>query len=243
MDVFQAGIIPKSYLNTLPIKKKDDDGKILEATSALRIVVDSTPVNAHTEFRGGQTDNMNDAINFAAATSIKGFNFKADIGDAYYTIPMDQTMWPYFCVVVPFLGTFAYTRLVQGWMPSANFCQEVMGRIFFELHKVMRRYMDDVILASLKDEKTFLANVERFFQLCLKNGLRLKGPKTFIGATAYTFLGKKIVSGKVTASPHYVLSLLKIKSEDIRTKTQMRSYVMSFTFLASFLYFSSLVFA
>lgn len=239
VDVFEAGIVPKSYLNTLPIKKKDDDGKILEATSALRVVVDSTPINAHTDFRGGRSDNMNDATNFAAATSVKGFNFKADIGDAYYTIKMKRRMWAYFCVVVPFLGTFCYTRLVQGWMPSASFCVEILGRIFFELHKVMRRYMDDVILASMKDGNTFLANVERFLQICLKNGLRLKGAKTFIGATSYSFLGKRIVSGQVTASPHYVLTLLKVKWEDIKTRTQMRSYVMSFAFLASFLHRSS----
>ena len=239
VDVFEAGVVPKSYLNTLPIKKKDDDGKILEATSALRVVVDSTPINAHTDFRGGRSDNMNDAVNFAAATSVKGFNFKADIGDAYYTIKMKKRMWAYFCVVVPFLGTFCYTRLVQGWMPSASFCVEILGRIFFELHKVMRRYMDDVILASMKDGPTFLANVERFLQICLQNGLRLKGAKTFIGATSYSFLGKRIVSGQVTASPHYVLTLLKVKWDDIKTRTQMRSYVMSFAFLASFLHRSS----
>ena len=239
VDVFEAGVVPKSYLNTLPIKKKDDDGKILEATSALRVVVDSTPINAHTDFRSGRSDNMNDAVNFAAATSVKGFNFKADIGDAYYTIKMKKRMWAYFCVVVPFLGTFCYTRLVQGWMPSASFCVEILGRIFFELHKVMRRYMDDVILASMKDGNTFLANVERFLQICLKNGLRLKGTKTFIGATSYSFLGKRIVSGQVTASPHYVLTLLKVKWEDIKTRTQMRSYVMSFAFLATFLHRSS----
>ena len=143
VDIFEEGcpeedrIVPKSYLNTLPIKKKDDDGKVLEATSALRVVVDSTPVNAHTQFRAGQSDNMNDALNFAAATSVKGFNFKADVGDAYYTIGMDRSMWAYFCVVVPFLGTFAYTRLVQGWAPSANYCMEILARIYFELHPVL----------------------------------------------------------------------------------------------------------
>ena len=239
VDVFEAGIVPKSYLNTLPIKKKDDDGKILEATSALRVVVDSTPVNSHTDFRCGPTDNLNDAVNFAASASVKGFNFKSDIGDAYYTMKMKKNMWGYFCVIVPFLGTYCYTRLVQGWMPSANFCQEILGRIFFELHKVMRRYMDDVIIASVVDGAHFVTLVERFLQLCEKHGLRLKGPKTFIGATSFKFLGRYIQEGKITASPHYVCNLLKVKWEDILTKTQMRSYVMSFAFLAMFLYRSS----
>ena len=239
VDVFEAGVVPKSYLNVLPIKKKDDDGKILEATSALRVVVDSTPVNAHTDFRFGSTDSLNDAVNFAAAASVKGFNFKADIGDAYYTIKMKKKMWGLFCVVVPFLGTYCYTRLVQGWMPSATFCQEILGRVFFELHKVMRRYMDDVIIASVKDGDHFANLVERFLQICLKNGLRLKGPKTFIGATSFKFLGRFIQNGQITASPHYLLNLLKVKSTDIRTRTQMRSYVMSFAFLAMFLHRSS----
>ena len=239
VDVFEADVVPKSYLNVLPIKKKDDDGKILEATSALRVVVDSTPVNAYTDFRCGKTDNLNDAVNFAAAASVKGFNFKADIGDAYYTIKMKKRIWGYFCVVVPFLGTYCYTRLVQGWMPSANFCQEILGRVFFELHKVMRRYMDDVIIASVVDGAHFVKLVERFLQICEKNGLRLKGPKTFIGATSFKFLGRYIQNGQITASPHYLLSLLKITWENILTKTQMRSFVMSFAFLAMFLHRSS----
>ena len=99
--------------------------------------------------------------------------------------------------------------------------------------------MDDVILASMKDAETFLKNTERFLQISLKNGLRLKGAKTFIGATTYSFLGRRIVSGQITASPHYVLTLLKVVADDIKTKTQMRLYVMSFAFLASFLYRSS----
>ena len=234
VDVQKEGIIPKNYLQVLPIKKKDDDGKILEALSSLRVVVDSTPVNGQTDYKGLFTDNLNDGIHFAAATSKKGFNIKADIGDAFYAIPLKRDKWGYFCITVPFLGTYCYTRIVQGWGPSAQICQEVFARIFFELKDNMRRYMDDLVLATTTNEKDYIKLVEKFFKIVRRNNLRLKGKKCFFGSKAFNFLGVTINKGKITASPHYVAKLEQIQPENIVTKTQMRSYAMSFAFIAKF---------
>ena len=239
VDVQKAGIIPKNYLQVLPIKKKDDDGKILEVLSSLRVVVDSTPVNGQTDYKLGQTDNLNDNVDFAARTSKKGFNLKADIGDAFYTIPLKKDKWGYFCINIPFLGTYCYTRIVQGWGPSAQICQEVFARIFFELREYMRRYMDDLILATVKDGDAYLKLIRKFFKIVRRNNLRLKGKKCFFGSKAFNFLGYVIENGRITASPHYMAKLENMSFESILTKTQLRSFVMSFAFLARFLSRSS----
>lgn len=234
VDVQKAGVIPKNYLQVLPIKKKDDDGKVLDVVSSLRVVVNSTPVNGRTNFKGLRTDNLNDSTNFAASTSRKGFNIKADIGDAFYAIGLKKDKWGFFCIEVPFLGTYCYTRIVQGWAPSAQICQEVFARIFFELKDFMRRYMDDLIIASEGSEEDYLHLVKRFFQIVRENNLRLKGKKCFFGATAFNFLGVLIKDGKIQPSPHYIEKLEQLKPEDIITKTQLRSFTYSFTFIAKF---------
>ena len=239
VDVQKAGIIPKNYLQVLPIKKKDDDGKVLDVLSSLRVVVDSTPVNGHTDYIGLLTDNLNDSISFAARTSRKGFNIKADIGDAFYAIPLHKSKWCYFCITIPFLGTYCYTRIVQGWGPSAQICQEVFARIFFELKEFMRRYMDDLVIATMGTEDEYIQLVEKFFRIVRLNNLRLKGKKCFFGARAFNFLGVKIVNGQITPSPHFMEKLEKMAHTNILTKTQMRSFVMSFAFLARFLKRSS----
>ena len=239
VDVQKAKVVPKNFLQVLPIKKKDDDGKVLDVVSSLRVVVNSTPVNGKTEYKGVRTDNLNDSTNFAASTSRKGFNIKADIGDAFYAIPLKKEHWGYFCIEVPFLGTFCYTRIVQGWAPSAQICQEVFARIFFELKDFMRRYMDDLIIATEGSEEDYLHLVKRFFQIVRMNNLRLKGKKCFFGATAFNFLGVLIKDGKIQPSPHYVEKLEQLKPEDIVTKTQLRSFAYSFTFISKFFHRSS----
>ena len=61
-----GNIIPKNVLMVLPVKKKNDDGEVMNVMNALRIVVNSKPVNKFTKFCGGKTSNLSDAINFAA---------------------------------------------------------------------------------------------------------------------------------------------------------------------------------
>ena len=73
-------------MTVLPVKKKDDDGNVLDVLSALRIVVDSRPANQQTQFCGAPTDNLNDALNFAARASTAGYSGKFDVCKAYFNI-------------------------------------------------------------------------------------------------------------------------------------------------------------
>ena len=97
------------------------------------------------------------------------FNLKADIADAYYIIPLHKDLWPYFCVTIPILGTYCFTRLVQGWAPAAQWCQETLTRIFFPLHQYLRKYMDDLVLAA-SSPKEYLLKVEHFLKICQNSG-------------------------------------------------------------------------
>ena len=233
VNVQEHNITPINKMNILPVKKKDDEGNVLKVLSALRLVLDSRITNSQTLFCGAQTDNLNDALHFAARTSKYGFNLKADIADAYYTIPLHKDLWPYFCVTIPILGTYCFTRLVQGWAPAAQWCQETLTRIFFPLHQYLRKYMDDLVLAAI-NKNDYLTKVEHFLKICQNSGLRLKGKKCFFGATTFNFLGHTIKRGLITASPHYVLKLLDINHSSINLKTDLRSFAQSVAYLGKF---------
>ena len=88
VDIRDLNVTPKNFLMLLPVPKKDDDGKQVAIMNMMRIVVDSRPANDFTEFCGIQTDNLEDSLQFAGRTSRNGLNLKADIADAYYTIPL-----------------------------------------------------------------------------------------------------------------------------------------------------------
>ena len=158
---------------------------------------------------------------------------KADIADAYYVIPLKKELWPYFCVTIPILGTYCFTRLVQGWAPAAQWCQETLTRIFFPLYKYLKKYMDDLVLA-VNNKNDYLLKIEHFFKICEHSGLRLKGKKCFFGVKTFNFLGYTITNGLITASPHYVLKLKDIKIESIILKTHLKSFIQSVAYLGKF---------
>ena len=234
VPVHEAGIEPINNLMVLPVLKKDEDGNILNILNALRIVIDSRPVNGQTGFCGSPTDNINDAINFAAKTSKIGLNAKVDFRKAYFNIPLHKSLWPYFCITIPILGTYCFTRVVQGWAPAAQICQETLTRIFFVLKDYLRKYMDDVILAAPNCRLKYLRILDQFFHICSKNDLRLSGSKCFFCVTEFKYLGSHISNGIIEASPHYVFKMQSVTTDKIINKKDLKSYVASFRYIARF---------
>ena len=235
----EVGVIPKQQLMMLVVKKKDDDGKIIDILQSARIVVNSQPVNSRTKFTGIQTDNLPDALNFAIGASEFGFNLKCDVSNAFYLIPLKKEMWQYFCINIPILGMYCFTRVVQGWSPAAQICQDTMTRLFFSIHPYLRKYMDDIILKTEPDKDIYLSTLKHFLNICLVNGIKLKGSKCFVHVKSFNYLGHRIESGKLKASPHYVLKIKNIKYIDIQTKSKLKSFVYQVRWLAQFLNRSS----
>ena len=227
-------IEPKNVLMVLPVKKKDDDGNVLNILNALRLVVNSKPANKHTDFCGAPTDNLSDAINFAARTSKDGLNAKVDISKAYFNIPLHESLYPYFCIDVPIIGRCHFTVMVQGWSPAAQICQDVFSKLFFTLKDYTKKYMDDFVLATPNCRLTYLNKLNQFFTICSRNNLRLSGDKSFFCVQEMNYLGVKISHGKIIPSEHYILKLKNIKIENITTKKKLKSFIASLRFLARF---------
>ena len=235
VKVGDAGVTPKNHMQILPVRKKDDDGNIVEAISATRVVINAQSTNAHTLYSGAATDNLEDSIQFAAKASKLGLNLKADISDAYYAIKMDKSMWPYFCVTVPFIGVCCYVRMPQGWAPAGQYCQDELGVIFFPLWENLRKYMDDFMLASFKDREDYLRLLRNFFSLCRQSGLKLKGKKCFFCVRELNYLGNRIEKGLIVPSKHYCSRIEDIAMSSIKTRSALKSYSMKIQFISRFM--------
>ena len=230
----EVGVTPVNRLMALPVKKKDDDGNVLEVLNALRIVIDSRPANGQTKFCANRTDNLNEGLSFAMKTSVHGFNAKVDVRNAFFIIPLHKSLWKYFCVDIPILGLYCFTRVVQGWGPAAKICMDVLTRVFFPIAMFIRKYMDDIVFATGKCEKTYIEKLDQFFTICQQNGIRLKGSKCFFLTQEFNYLGFRVSEGKLKASPHYVLRLKATSIEKLLTKGALYSFIMSVRFLARF---------
>ena len=228
-------IEPKNLMRVLAVKKKDDKGNILEPINNTRIVLDSTFLNGHTQFCGMPTDPIEPALNFASKVSQSGLNFICDISECYEICPMHPSLWPYFCVKIPGLGTWAMTRLVQGWSKSAQAVQNVLDRIFWTLAKYLRKYMDDIILGTEGSEEEFLEILESFFKICVRYNIRLKGSKCKFLSTSYNYLGVEVTKGTIGPNKHKVIKLQEVEWTSITTKGKLRTFVGAVGFLARFL--------
>ena len=229
------GIEPKNLMRVLAVKKKDDKGNILEPINNTRIVLDSTFLNAHTQFCGMPTDPLEPALNFASKVSASGLNFICDISECYEIVPMDESLWPFFCVKIPALGTWAMTRTVQGWSKSAQAVQDKLDRIFWPLAKYLRKYMDDIILGVDSTEEEFLEVLEQFFKICQRYGIRLKGKKCRFLSPSYNYLGVEVNQGTIGPNKHKVIKLREVEWSSITTKGKLRTFVGAVGFLARFL--------
>ena len=229
------GIEPKNLMRVLAVKKKDDKGNILEPINNTRIVLDSTFLNGHTQFCGMPTDPLEPALNFASKVSKSGLNFICDISECYEIVPIEKPLWPYFGIKLPELGTWVMTRTVQGWSKSAQAVQAVLDRIFWPLAKYMKKYMDDIILGTDGSEEEYLQILEKFFQICQRYNIRLKGSKCIFLSPVYNYLGVEIDEGKIGPNRHKVIKLQQVEWSSITTKGKLRTFVGAVGFLARFL--------
>ena len=228
-------IEPKNLMRVLAVKKKDDKGNILEPINNTRIVLDSTFLNGHTQFCGMPTDPIEPALNFASQVSKSGLNFICDISECYEIVPIDKSLWPYFCVKIPKLGTWAMTRTVQGWSQSAQAVQSKLDYIFYPLAKYLRKYMDDIILGTDGSVEEYLEVLEQFFKICVRYNIRLKGSKCTFLSPSYNYLGVTVEDGTIGPNKHKVIKLQEVEWSSITTKGKLRTFVGGVAFLARFL--------
>ena len=231
----EFGIEPKNIMRMMAVQKKDEDGNIVAPLNGLRLVLAANETNAHTNYAGLQTDNIDECLNFAAKMTRSGLNFKGDLSDCYHLFPLKRELWPYFCLQVPDNETHAYIKLVQGWNRSAQVVQEGLAKMFWPISPYFRKYMDDVFVATDGTDEDFLLVLKNFLDICLRYDLRLKGSKCVFLAKRTNYLGCEVKDGTVGPNPHRVLKLQLVEAELLTTKAKLKSFVGMVSFVQRFM--------
>jgi hypothetical protein len=233
-ELYRDGVLvfPDEYnvkvKNIIPLMvcgKTDDNGVAIPLSQSARIVTQAhQSVNRWSKTPPMVTDDLNDVLRQAAKASLFKFSFKCDISSAFFQLPMDKSLWPWFGVYHPFQGPMVYTRCTQGWVASMGFMRAAFLRVFSPLDKYLFRYADDVHIAA-ETEEEFLEVIARFLDSCAHNGLTLKGSKMHVMPEKMNFLGAQIAKGRITASPHQAAKIRNYSKEKISSVSELRSFL------------------
>ncbi|CAG5082026.1 Oidioi.mRNA.OKI2018_I69.PAR.g10017.t1.cds [Oikopleura dioica] len=219
------GISVKNIIPIMVVEKRDDQGEAIPLAQSARIVAQAhRSVNLWTKAPPRVTDELKDVLAKAAKASKNKFMMKTDISQAFFQLPTEKALWPYFGVYHPYKGVMCYTRASQGWIASMGMVREAFLRIFEPLKKYMVRYADDVFI-SANNEDEFVLVVTRFLDICAHFNLSLKGSKMAIGVSEMNFLGAKVKGGKIVASPHQAQKIRDYDISTIKTVSDLRSFL------------------
>uniref|UniRef100_A0A1I7UDV4 RNA-directed DNA polymerase n=1 Tax=Caenorhabditis tropicalis TaxID=1561998 RepID=A0A1I7UDV4_9PELO len=86
------------------------------------------------------------------------------------------------------MGVYQYRYMPMGLKGAPDTFQRAMAEVEKQFSGTMILYVDDLIVVS-RTEEQHLRDLEEFFQLMIKMGLKLKAEKSQIGRTRINFLG------------------------------------------------------
>ena len=139
------------------------------------------------------------------------FIIKTDLKDAFYQIPLAKESMKWCGTVTPFRGIRIYLVASQG-LPGSSECLEELLCLLFG-GKVQEgwgaKVADDLYVGGMTIEQLFQNWSEVILDILLKNGMKLKGPKTVIAPTYTQLLGWDWNNGNIAASSHKILPLTK----------------------------------
>ena len=229
-------IPPLNVLNILVVRKKDGNGKVIAFDHDVRCVLTCDQrINKITKIPALETDNLDEISQKAAAASKDPFKCKFDIKSAFSHVPMEKKLWGYFWILHPTQGYMVLTRCCMGWVGSMGLVRNVFQAIFSKFDHCMYRYMDDGFLHA-PTETEFLKVFDQFLKCLEFNNLRIKGSKLEMFSKKIVFLGVALEGGKIYPSPHSNVKALAYNYTDIKTISQLRTYLGLVQFLAKFMH-------
>ena len=237
------GMPVKNIINVFAVPKKDKFGNVVLNMTHCRIVVDcSRNVNGNTEFRGTQSDNINEIVQTVCPYTNDGFITILDISQMFFCFRLDRDLWPFFVVEHPQMGLFCYKRMPQGWIVCPSVAREFMLQILYKFRKFLRRYLDDIVLFSNSFEE-HLDLLDKVLTTLKVMGFRMKGSKMQVLGKTIALLGKTLALGKILASSHTIENLNNFTVEVIKTKKNLKSFLGIASYLADHVPYASEVLA
>ena len=162
------------------------------------------------------------------------FIIKADLSQAYYQIPLDNSSLKYVGVCTPFKGVYVYTRAVMGLPGSESALEQLLCKVLGDLmvEGCVIKLADDLYVGG--DTPQALNSAwERVLHLLSINNLRLSPSKTVCCPLETDILGWRWKQGTLSATPHRLNALAAC--ERPKSVKALRSFIGSYKFLSKVL--------
>ncbi|EFO91670.1 hypothetical protein CRE_18358 [Caenorhabditis remanei] len=191
---------------------------IPKANGDIRIVIDYRRLNLITRSRTYIMPNTLDITEEAS----RGKIFSVfDIAQGFHTIRMHEAHKERtaFC---SHMGVFQYRYMPMGLKGAPDTFQRAMSEVEKQFSGTMILYVDDLIVVS-KTEEQHIRDLEEFFKLMIKMGLKLKAEKSQIGRTRISFLGFIIENNTIQPNGEKTEAIRKFPTP--RTLTEVKSFL------------------
>ena len=193
-----------------------------------RFAVDYRDLNANTRKATYHLPLIQDIIDLVGGKELfSSFDFQA----GFHQLPMlpehvERTAFATFC------GFFEFLRMPFGVCGGPASFQKVMEQLRKELSASFFVYIDDVILAS-QSENEHIKDIEGFFKVLIKYGLKLKMEKCTFARGEIKYLGYLIGRSGVRPDPKNVAIVQKFGVP--KNITELRSLIGALSYFRRFI--------
>ncbi|KAH9114827.1 hypothetical protein LEN26_013016 [Aphanomyces euteiches] len=173
---------------------------------ALRMTIDSRPINACTEPMPWPMPNLDSAM--ACLVGTKAY-FTLDWTKGYWQLPLHADSQEFFSFMTPF-GVYTPTRVLMGQTDAVAYCQSVVHQIFGELlFRGLLAWLDD-LLGSAKSVASLFDLLDQVLATCAEFGLKLSPKKCHFYLAEAEWCGKIISAAGVTHSSRRTQGLIDL---------------------------------
>ena len=150
----------------------------------------------------------------------------ADLFESFFQNHLNKKDWGYMAINSPFKGIRVYTRSTQGLINQDEELQQLLNKVLGDLimqGKCMK-IADDLLIGG-KDHNDAIKNWKDVLHNLSLSNLKLSPSKVRIFPSEAVIFGWLIKGNEMTPDPHRKIALIKARYQDIKTISDLRSYM------------------
>ena len=203
------------------VRKPGNEGKPMMQASH-RLVCDLRELNRRSEKVKYQLPHIVETIT-QLDKSMLTYTSVIDLAQGYFQVPLTSSSRRYVTFRTDGLGSYALTRLPQGYVNSGEIFQSIMEALLTpEIRKYCHLYMDDLAITTCTFEK-HLEVIQQVLDIFSRNGLTIKIEKSKFCQKQVKFLGYMIGREGVKMRPDKCDAI--INAPRPKTVKQVRRFI------------------
>ena len=150
----------------------------------------------------------------------------ADLFESFFQNHLCKKDWGYMAINSPFKGLRVYTRSTQGLLNQDEELQQLLNKVLGDLimNGICMKIADDLLIGGKSYDDAIL-NWQKVLEKLSLSNLKLSPSKVRIFPSEATIFGWLVKGNVITPDPHRKVALTKTRYIDIKTISDMRSWM------------------